>query len=455
MIKEQKEIILNENQSEVLEQLLVWCNSDELFATLKGSAGTGKSTITDKFIKSCKFKFGVVVSAPTHKAKKVIETMTGLKSFTIQKLLGLRPNIELESFNINFPQFDSLAEREMQYYKMVIIDESSMLNKDLFDLICKEAREFKVKILFISDNKQLPPVNEVTSKVHTDIENVYELTTIVRQKNTNPLADLLILLRNDIEDDGNTFKEFLINNPTNVNKFGEGYSLLKNTEFQAKMNEYFNSVEYKLNKEHCKYTAWTNASVKRGNTFIRSCIINSEEILTKDDCLMGYKTIADKYTTYLLNSEEYTIHTIERCIEEDYQLDGYKVVLKSIDTNALSQRLFIVHPNSYSEFLNEHNKLLNTAKKFKGRAWKTYYDFKNSNLILEDIKDKRGTLIVKKDLDYGYGISVHKTQGSTYDNIFVNLDDINCNKDSIERKKLTYVALSRARTQVFIYSNQI
>src|SRR6266403_2898280 len=279
-------IQLNESQQIVLQNLIDWShttNKEDLLATLKGSAGTGKTTITNEFIKQCKFKYGVVVSAPTHKAKKVIERATNLKSFTIQKLLGLRPNTDLDNFDINFPQFDSGAETEIQYFKLLIIDEASMLNTDLYDLICKEANRYNVKVLFIGDALQLPPINEIASKAITDVKNIFELTVIVRQKDTNPLADLLIALRNDILDNTknrnilyryrilidkynkkiiadqlfekakiklkeyNSFEELLRQNPTNINN-NEGYISLEGEQFQEKMREEFTSENYKLNK---------------------------------------------------------------------------------------------------------------------------------------------------------------------------------------------------------------
>ncbi len=152
MTETKKEIQLNDSQAVILQGLVDWSHTvgeENLFASLIGSAGTGKTTITKEFIKQCKFKYGIIVSAPTHKAKKVIERATNLISYTIQKLLGLRPNTDLDNFDINFPQFDSTAETEIQYQKLLIIDEASMLNADLFDLIVKEATRYKVKVLFI------------------------------------------------------------------------------------------------------------------------------------------------------------------------------------------------------------------------------------------------------------------------------------------------------------------
>ena len=59
-----------------------------------------------------------------------------------------------------------------------------------------------------------------------------------------------------------------------------------------------------------------------------------------------------------------------------------------------------------------------------------------------------------RDIDYGYSLTTHKLQGSTFDNIFVDVFDI-CNpitkygkyaKTDINlRNRLLYVALSRAK----------
>ena len=138
-----KKITLNEQQVGALEAMKTWlADKEDLFFTLSGYAGTGKSTIVLELIKYFKGENRwkrVAVSAPTHKAKKVIARTTKEDSFTIQKLLGLRPNTELENFDINNPQFDERAEKEIRNFKLLIIDEASMLNESLFDLIVKEA----------------------------------------------------------------------------------------------------------------------------------------------------------------------------------------------------------------------------------------------------------------------------------------------------------------------------
>ena len=72
---------------------------------------------------------------------------------------------------------------------------------------------------------------------------------------------------------------------------------------------------------------------------------------------------------------------------------------------------------------------------------------------MEDIRDGNKKLIVKKDFDYGYAITVHKSQGSTYNTIFITENVIDQNPLNEERNKLKYVALSRPTTLAGSLSN--
>jgi exodeoxyribonuclease-5 len=60
-------------------------------------------------------------------------------------------------------------------------------------------------------------------------------------------------------------------------------------------------------------------------------------------------------------------------------------------------------------------------------------------------------LIRKKSFDYGYACTVHRSQGSDYNNIFVDMKDIGLCKDDAIRRQLQYVALSRTRNNALIF----
>ena len=63
--------------------------------------------------------------------------------------------------------------------------------------------------------------------------------------------------------------------------------------------------------------------------------------------------------------------------------------------------------------------------------------------------------VIKKDLDYGYAITGHKSQGSTYSHVFVMENDINENWVLKERNQIKYVALTRPTTSAMVLTTKI
>ena len=61
--------------------------------------------------------------------------------------------------------------------------------------------------------------------------------------------------------------------------------------------------------------------------------------------------------------------------------------------------------------------------------------------------------IAKKDFDLGYCSTVHKLQGSSVENICIDLPNLLECKDKLVRRQLEYVAFSRTRHNVFILNN--
>jgi exodeoxyribonuclease-5 len=87
--------------------------------------------------------------------------------------------------------------------------------------------------------------------------------------------------------------------------------------------------------------------------------------------------------------------------------------------------------------------IANMAKKAKKEGkdtearnhWKKYFEIKESWLDLRAV----------------YASSVHKSQGSTYETVFIDLADIGANWDAISVARLMYVAVSRASKKVVCY----
>ena len=132
-----------------LEAIIKWFNSDSLEFTLKGFAGTGKTHVVSTFLKYHGRMINYCVTAPTHKALNNIVNQLGSKGKTLHSLHGLRMNVDLLHFNIENPQFDPLGTPHIQNFKLIVIDESSMIPHGLFELNHEASATFKTKILYM------------------------------------------------------------------------------------------------------------------------------------------------------------------------------------------------------------------------------------------------------------------------------------------------------------------
>jgi len=55
------------------------------------------------------------------------------------------------------------------------------------------------------------------------------------------------------------------------------------------------------------------------------------------------------------------------------------------------------------------------------------------------------------EVDYGYALTVHKSQGSTYDDVFIEYGNLSINKKDTEKYKLLYTAITRSANKLHIY----
>jgi len=54
-------------------------------------------------------------------------------------------------------------------------------------------------------------------------------------------------------------------------------------------------------------------------------------------------------------------------------------------------------------------------------------------------------------VDYAYSLTIHKSQGSTFQDVFVDIPSMAANRNILERNQLCYVAFTRAAKRLFLY----
>ena len=137
---------------------------------LSGYAGTGKTFLSMRLLAQVEAT-GLcwTVVAPTHKAVGVLRQhleRTGLKPTwypsTIHRLLRLKLRRERDLERCEETEQTAMA---LEHLGLVLVDEASMVDSTLLEIALRCAHPFRCRLVFVGDPAQLPPVGEGSSPV--------------------------------------------------------------------------------------------------------------------------------------------------------------------------------------------------------------------------------------------------------------------------------------------------
>ena len=465
--KTKSKITFTKDQQKAINGIIEFCNKEfdinNYIVGLIGAGGTGKTFITNYIIEHCAYANSVIkCTSSTHKACRVFSQAINYKKVdTIQSTFGLRLDLALEDFDPDRPQFNPKAKPKLDNIKLLIVDEASMIPAKLITYINKKCKELAIKILYLGDASQLPPVNEKQSIAFKVCTELYELKEVVRQESNNPIKSLLDMLRYDIDNKTFRFIQYISKNVgmMNYNEEGDGFSIVDSTTFKNNIDISFSDEKYTENIDLYRIIAYTNNCVNSWNNYIRNTIIKDcdKAIITINDLIMSYQTIVNEFNEIVINnSEEYIIKDIVNYTDNKYCFKGFLLKFQMIHGGRITKPLFVIDHTDrftmlqYDKILTE---LLKNAKNASGgtraKKWNEYYDFKKKYLLATNVF-KQNKLVYSRDIDYGFAITSHKSQGSTYNTVFVDLNDMIYDKngniypniDDLLRR--LYVACSRA-----------
>ena len=394
-------------------------NSDEKYMIVQGDSGTGKSYLINEMLKLMQqndkmrklllnesAQWEPVITATTNKAAFVLEEIIGNDVTTIHKFLNL-----IMKFNFKTGEDELLPSRNAGtiYNMLIIIDEASFISNQLFEYLNTFTHD--CKIILIGDQHQLAPVKQkVPIMSIIDSNHKAELTEIVRH--TGNISDLGKQFKRAVTD--NIF-EPIQTNSTDILAV-DGFT------FQSMVETSFGDKDY--TPECARLLAWTNNKVLAYGVHVRK--------------LRGYSAE--------FNKEEFAISNKAHF----YKKNGAKISTDSevfitdigpdiVKENIVGKDIFLSTNSQQSLFLpNDQHEVRAYLKRLaKVKDWDTFYEIKQNWLDLRSV----------------YASTVHKSQGSEYEKVFIDLNDIGRCTISSDAARLLYVGITRATKQVILYGS--
>ena len=418
---------LTNSQQEAADKLITFLLNQEEELVLTSGAGYGKTHLISWFVNEgysrylqicaenqipVMFDRRPVVTATTNKAAEVLSTKLSVPADTIHSYLGVVVKEDYETGTTYLKKGDSFSPK---FREIVFIDECSMIDAQLYRLI-KEAL-FNCKIIYVGDKDQLAPVNSGLSPIFSSGIPQIELTENVRLKNHPEMLELAEQLKGTVRT--GIFKPI---------KAREGViELLDGNRMQSLINELFLTPSYDN-----KIVTYTNKKALAYNDYIKYDLRHYESpfVVGEHYIVNSVLLVPSAYSKKkIFNTEE------EIIIEEIGETTVYTDCLIPFEIIQLKARDYLGNLVTFYAPRDSAQFLASLKCEAKYKRWKSYFRAK------ETIADLR----------LADSSTVHKAQGSTYKNIFVDLSDLSSCREADTVARLLYVACTRATDHVYLY----
>lgn len=439
------------------------------YYVIEGKAGTGKTTIAKEILKEFEDE-QIYVAAVSHKAKGVIKSSfgddtRGKKFFSIAGLLGMKGindnDTQTTKFQVGLkvPLLDNPP-------ALLVIDEASMITEDVLKKIINinSSLSRPFQMLFLGDIGQIQPIRDEQSefyRTHKDLLNKKsdifnskhksKLITRVRQGEANPIlpyADYFWENSQKENPELNPTQHIVRNNQITDN----GSLLFSNSEAEV-LNSVIKAVRNAVEKgltNHVKIVTYHVNEKTELNQKIHEALFGKDSDYSNGDMLIlnSPYDLPDVNAT-MENSSEIQIKSIQ-----DTDVDEFGVHTLYLETNGTAYTrtgneqkdcvIQVVSRNDIGLYNQKLQELASRAKRqtnraLKKQAWGDFWEYKGRYA----------------DVDFGYAITAHKSQGSTYDIVVVDEKDImgTTATSNQEKSELIYTALTRPRKTAIVISS--
>lgn len=430
---------LSEDQKKVHDQVIENINN-RVHTTITGGPGVGKTTLVKFVFQTLKSNgiSGLLLTAPTHQAKKVLSSAVGMDASTVHSALKISPVTNEEI--LTFEQVRGKKPVDLSECRVFVVEEVSMIDDELFRIIKRTVPSHCV-ILGLGDIDQLRPVKNESGKpspfFDEEIFHVLRMDKIMRQAEDNPIIQVSRAIR-----DGKPLV------PMTNGELG----VFKHDNAKDFLRRYFELVKTPDDLENVRMFAYMNDNVDKLNATIRKYLYKTTEPFIVGEVVVMQEPLVQemiidgkKFTDIIFNNNENVridriVHRTEtikaaRCTDS-VTIDFFILKATSVDEGLTADIQVIFDPVMRERFQNYLAYVAGTYKQLKQQnikaPWNSFWDIKNR---FQQVKP----LPV---------CTYHKGQGSTYDHSFMYTRDAIAFADYELCKQLLYVGTTRARYSV-------
>ena len=450
-----------EEQVNAINKCVNWLNKKTKpgeYYTFIGKAGTGKTTCAKKVISdfrkanpNAKIVMGALSWQATEVLERSVGTDSGASFLSIASMLSMREKEDPDTGKQTFERPDGfeemianneIKEPATRNSQLIVIDECSMIGEQQLDILIDDIVNHNpnAKLLFLGDDGQLNPIGETAiSQTFSKYgeENHSRLVTRMRQGEDNPILEYADQYWENSHTDKDESTKNMVASNDNINSKGGIVTVNKISDQIDSIIELFKRQNNGDNPFIAKCLYRTNNEAFEANRKIHKKLFqNSKTKYCDGEFVKLYEPVRvelpsdkkNKPKIDLRNQKEYKIVKAgEETYEELYgvRVDYQPLTIKVKNGNKEEE----ITIKALTEKGREQLTKAGSAAYRKG----LYKRFKNTDVL--------GFCHCENN----YAITVHKSQGSTYDVTFVDEDSINEGKNNLERSRSLYTAITRSR----------
>ena len=427
--------------------------SDQVVMILRGSAGTGKTTLAGAIVRAMvALKQKLILLAPTGRAAKVFSLNSGHAAYTIHRRIYRQKSAgDLSSFNLN----DNLNRDTL-----FIVDEASMIaNLGLGEMafgsgcLLDDLMQFvyqgqNCRLLLIGDRAQLPPVGEEESPaLSAHVLRGYGMRVYE--------ADLNQVLRQG-EDSGILWNATMIRNLWSDEV---GMVSLPKIRFQGfsdiqvvtgdELVETLSSSYYHAGMDETIVITRSNKRTNIYNQGIRNMVLDRDEELCRGDLLMIVKnnyfwTEGSKEIPFIANGDRAVVQRVRHAHEiYGFRFAEVTMTLPDYDEYELTATVCLDTLTSEAPALTREQQ-----EQLFNAVMEDYADITVKTERIKKLKSDRyyNALQVK----FAYAVTCHKAQGGQWAHVYLDQGYMTDDMLTPDYIHWLYTAFTRATEKLYL-----